>query len=250
MTIKVAVLIPSYKRPEVLRKTIASLISWTSIDTMLAPILFEVGLFVAVNEYTQEDMEVITSFIKPALDAKIKYAWVTYTENKGKAAALNDLFDKFSDGYDYIITMDNDMVIKNTWLHLVDAASRTALELVGFGSSTFWAHQPRRELLEGKYFTLMDTYNIYNIDQIAGGMLLFPRKTLEEHKWTNKGGVYGFDDAQMCLDVKKKGVIHWPQDWLDHDPLGSSTPGLKYYHDRKQQFFDKGQYILPEGWDK
>jgi len=246
LSLKIAILIPSYKRPQVLKETLYNVLQNSMPESHLGT---EVGLYVALNESSPEDMSVITSMVEPALQCNVKYAWVSYSENRGKAVALNDLFNKFAGGYDYIVTMDNDMVVKLPWLHLIDVATRTDFELMGFGSSTFWAHQPRRELLGDKFYTLMDMYHIYRLDQIAGGMMLFPRQTLEKHKWTNKGGVYGFDDAQMCLDVNKKFVMFWDQDWLDHDPLGTSASDLKQYHDRKQHFFNNGQYILQKGWD-
>ena len=240
----VAILIPSYKRPEVLKLTLQNLFSNTILDASLN---YKVGVYIALNSYTQEEVEIVTSFTESAQQCNVSYGWITYPDNRGKAAALNDLFSRFSGGYDYIVTMDNDMVIKMPWMHLIDIAEKTDFQLMGFGSSIFWAHQPSRELCNGYP---LEGCTVYSMDQIAGGMMLFPRETLEKYKWTNKGGVYGFDDAQMCLDVSKKFVLNWPCDWLDHDPMSSSSPDLKRYHDRKQHFFSKGQYILQKGWDE
>jgi hypothetical protein len=211
-----------------------------------ATLSYKIGVYVGINAARPVDVEVATELQESFNQANIDFKWEAYTDNIGKAGALNDLYDKYSEGRDYIITMDNDMVFKMPWMHLIRVAQKIDFELMGFGSSTFWAHQPVREECDSYP---MGEHRIYNMSQIAGGMLLFPRETLEKHKWTNKGGVYGFDDAQMCLDVAKKFVIFWGENWLHHDPLGDSNPDLKQYHDRKQHYFSQGQYILPKGWD-
>jgi glycosyltransferase involved in cell wall biosynthesis len=239
----IVVLIPSYKRPSVLDLTLSSLFNNSrEVGTSLK---YKLGIYVALNKSSPEDLDIVTKFSEIAKQYGINYGWISYRENKGKAAALNDLFNKVSGGYDYVVTLDNDMVIKMPWLHLIDTAEKKDFSLMGFGSDKFWAHIPRRDLCEG---APLDGCTLYNMKQIAGGMMLFPREILEENKWTNKGGVYGFDDAQMCLDVDKKYVLHWSADWLEHDPMKDSSPDLKHYHDRKRHFFNKGQYILKEGW--
>jgi len=244
MRLKVAILIPSYKRLKVLEHTLCSLFFNSQMD---AKNNYEVGVFLGLNKAREEDIKIAHSFVEIASACNIFYAFVPYSDNIGKALALNDLFDKYSSRYDYIVTMDNDMVIKKPWLHLINVALKKDFELTGFASTTFWAHLPKREECP---FEEVDKYKFYQpYNGIAGGMMLFPRRTLEKHKWTNKGGVYGFDDAQMCLDVNNKGVLYDERDWLDHDPLSCSTPELKYYHDRKQHFFNQGQYILQKGWD-
>jgi glycosyltransferase involved in cell wall biosynthesis len=240
----VAILIPSYKRTEVLKKTLEGLFENTRVDPN-DPI--QIGIFVALNYVSSDDLHTVASFYSTSKKLGFSYDCIGYPDNIGKAAALNDLFIKFSGDYEYIVTMDNDMVIKLPWLHLLSTASKLDFQLIGFGSNTFWYHIPSREMSSGYP---LDSCEVYSLSEIAGGMMLFPRKTLEDNRWTNKGGVYGFDDAQMCLDVSKKFVLHWGDDWLDHDPLQSSTPELAHYHNRKQQFFSQGQYILKKGWDE
>jgi len=242
----VAILIPSYKRPEVLKLTLEKLFTNTTVGS------YPIGIFVALNKVTEESEKVVKPFISVADSLSIKYDWVSYKHNIGKANALNNLFNKFCGGYEYIVTMDNDMVIDMPWGHLLDAAKEVNFDLMGFGSSTFWAHLPSRELCEGDYRIIAEDYRLYRLDQIAGGMMLFPRQILEKHRWSNgsSSGVYGFDDAQMCLDVEKKYVLFWDRPWLSHDILSRSTEKLSEYQDKKEELFRRGIYVFDAGWDE
>lgn len=243
----VAVLIPSYKRPDVLKLTLESLIK-NSIPDTSGPIRRKLGIYVALNEACAEDAAVVATFSGICKNNHIDYKWVSYPHNRGKANALNDMFKAWCGKYKKIVCLDNDMVIKSRWLKYVDMADKVDYELMGFSSAHFWAHLPSRDKCP---FEIVDGWRFYKpYNGVAGGMMLFPRHVLENHKWTNEGGVYGKDDANMCLVLKRKYVLHSDEDWLDHDPLGSSTPELKRYHNKKNEHFRRGEYVLKKGWDK
>jgi hypothetical protein len=207
---------------------------------------YEFGIYVGLNKISQESREVVKSFYPLAVSKKIDFKWQEYPDNIGKANCLNNLFVHAA-GSTYVVTLDNDMRIKMPWGHLIEIASKTDFELMGFGSSNFWAHIPGKE---GCPFIEVNGYKIYKPQGIAGGMMLFPYYFLERNKWTNMGGVYGRDDEQMCLKTKRKYVLEWPVDWLSHDVLGGCNPELLNYHKKKEVLFSKKVYVFQKGWDE
>lgn len=239
---KLSILIPSYKRPSVLLNTLEGV-----SNTLRNSSDFDIGVYIGLNKVTSDTLCVAEKFKKVFYDLGIKYEFLLYKDNEGKAFVLNDLFDKFAKHYDYVITMDNDMYLKLPWLDLVKSAITIDFDILGFGSPAFWAHVPPKEITE---FFEISNYKIYKSLGIAGGIMLFPKSFLIKNPWTNMGGVYGIDDAQMCLKTSKKYVIYWERDWLEHDPLAKSLPDLKDYHERKEKFIKQNIYVLQKGWDE
>ena len=240
--LNLSILIPSYKRPQVLATTLNGLAKTLNYHPG-----YNIGIYIGLNKASTIDITTVDSFRPVFKSLDISYDYTPYIENEGKAKALNNLLSTYVKSSDYVITMDNDMQLKMPWLHLIDIAKKTDFELLGFGSITFWAHIPTKEQCE---FFEVDNYKFYKPQGIAGGMLLFPTYFLKEHPWTNFDGVYGRDDEQMCLKTSKKYVLHRSEDWVVHDPLGPSTDDLNHYHACKRKLFSKGQYVFMKGWDE
>lgn len=239
---KLAILIPSYKRPEVLRLTLNGLLENTSNNED-----YEICVAVGLNKGSPEENTMVNDFSNKFKSKGIKFNSISYDENIGKARILNALFKLYAHGYDYVVTMDNDMVISKPWLYMIALCDIVDYDIMGFSSAKFWAHDPKRELCA---FFRSGEYIFYKPYSVAGGMMLFHYKFLSEHPWTNFGGVYGRDDAEICLRTQKKYVYHTDIDWLEHDPLNSSTPVLKDYEDKKRALYKNGTTVFPLGWDE
>jgi hypothetical protein len=239
---KVAILIPSYKRPEVLRHTLQGIYqnTYSGID-------FQVGLYVGLNKVSDTELAIVEEY-EPKMNLKgIDFKYLPEEANIGKANILNKLFDLYCAGYDYIVTMDNDVYIRGSWLCYLETSEKIDFELMGVSTEGYWPHLPKRE--ECPFFTEGGT-TFYTPPGIGGGIMFFHYSFLDMHKWTNHGGVYGVDDAQMCLIANKKYVLHCEQDWLVHDPLSCSTPVLKDYEEKKKHLYSINKPIFPEGWDE
>lgn len=238
---RVAILIPSYKRPDVLKLTLEGLYQNTTANEG-----YDINIYVGLNQAAEKELGLVSQYNNLFCDAGIQFNWLPYSTNIGKANILNTLFTRFVDRDELVITLDNDMVISKPWLHLIKPCLGIDFDIMGFSSSKFWAHEPSRERCTS---VESEGYTFYCANGVAGGMMLFHHSFLEKNSWTNHGGVYGKDDADMCLKTHKKYVIHYPEDWLVHDPLVSSTQELKSYEDKKRALYKAGITIFPEGWD-
>ena len=207
----ISILIPSYKRPKVLDLTIKNLLENMRSEG------FKISIAIGLLKVDDEARNVAHKYDAKFIDKGIEYNVLEYDTNIGKAACLNDLYDRFKKDSGYIISLDNDMVIRKPWLHLIDEIKTIDFDVMGFGSSTFWAHDPRRE--DCKIVQVKIPYTYYMPISIAGGMMVISREFMSSYRWTNHGGVYGRDDQDICLRTRKKYVIMWPVDWLEHDPL-------------------------------
>lgn len=239
---KIVVLIPSYKRPEVLSLTLRGL-----FDNTVQGNDYDVSIAVGVNKVSQEDALVISRYNALFESMGIPFHSVLYKNNTGKAAALNSLHRIYALESDYVVTLDNDMVISMPWMHRVGLCDRIDYDIIGFSSARFWVHDPIRERCPS---TKVGDLLFYAPYSVAGGMMLFHNQFLKKNEWTNFGGVYGRDDADMCLRTKKKYVLYSDEDWLAHDPLNSSTPALKEYENKKKALYKNGITVFPDGWDE
>lgn len=239
---KVAILIPSYKRPEVLRQTLEGLYRNTTTNDG-----YDVCIAVGLNKASPVEVQIVDQYDQVFENKGIPFHSVFYDSNIGKAKILNVLFKLYAHGYDYVITMDNDMVISKVWLYMISICDLVDYDIMGFSSARFWAHDPSREVCrsfkEGGHV-------FYAPHSVAGGIMLFHRDFLEANEWTNCGGVYGRDDAEMCLKTVKKYVYHTDIDWLVHDPLSSSTPVLREYEEKKKELYRNGTTVFPIDWDE
>lgn len=236
------ILIPSYRRELVLYKTLSGLLENTEPEKVDLKVKIAVGL----NAGREHERDLCWLFQRLFGSLGIPFVFRSYSENIGKAEVLNDLY-RTQEGKDAraVITMDNDMVIKKPWLQLIKKAVPLDIDMVGFGSATFWAHLPPREECESFVY---DGYEIYRPYAVAGGMLLFKSEILDKYPWTNHGGVYGRDDATMCDNIHNRAVLHWKEDWLDHDPWGRKTQELSSYDEKKKALYKEGTTIFPVGW--
>lgn len=241
-----SILIPSYKRPEVLEATLCGLLNNTCNTNK-----FEVSIGVGLNKGGFEEDEILVKYEKFFNNRGMPFQSVSYENNIGKATILNILFKLYASKSDLVVTMDNDMVISKPWLHLISLCDAIEYDIMGFCGARFWAHDPVREncsyvgnFVDDKPITF------YTPHSVAGGMMLFHSQFLKDNPWTNHGGVYGRDDASMCLLTNKKYVINSDEDWLVHDPLKDSTPILKNYEEKKKALYEEGTTVFPIGWDE
>lgn len=239
---KITILIPSYKRPDVLAHTLKGL-----YDNTVHGDVYDVCIAVGLNKAGPLEVGVIDSYKFIFEGLGINFQFMSNKENIGKAAALNELFYIYGRYSDYIVTLDNDMYIKKPWIHLIERCKSIDFDIMGFSSATFWAHDPIRENCASME---VGEHLFYKPYSVAGGMMLFHSQFLKDHQWTNFGGVYGRDDADMCLKTDKKYVLFSDEDWLDHDPLCSSTPILKAYEEKKKELYKKGTTVFSKGWDE
>lgn len=239
---KLAILIPSYKRPEVLNHTLSGLLNNTYSSEDL-----EVSVGLGLNKASPEEQSIASMYIDLFNASGTVFNYVSYNNNIGKANILNVLFKVYADNTDYVVTLDNDMVISKSWLKYIKYCDVIDYDIMGFSASRFWAHDPIRENCSS---TKVGEHLFYMPNSVAGGMMLFHSQFLKDHQWTNFGGVYGRDDADMCLKTDKKYVYHTDIDWLEHDPLNSSTPILKEYEDKKRALYKNGTTVFPLGWDE
>ena len=233
---KALILIPSYKRAEVIDLTLKSLFAVHEPS-------WDITVCVGDNKASPETQEAITRY--PVRSEP-------YPVNIGKAAALNDLLVKYDGDYDVICTMDNDMVILKPWYELLNAFVRSAYDYVGFGGPRWWWHIPlNRE--ECPIVSRETMITVYSPSGIAGGLLAFKPEFLRAHPWTNFGGVYGVDDGIMCQQTLSRAVFYWSEDWIRHDPLSYTVDAPAYLRanqEKKQALNIAGKHIFPKNWDE
>jgi glycosyltransferase involved in cell wall biosynthesis len=236
---KVLIMVPAYKRPEALALSLSSLCSNTERD------LFEVDVVVGINAPVEENKAVVEAVKSKHSSGTFRVHKQEYDRNIGKSAALNRILADFLDGHRFVLNMDSDMVIKRSWMQMLEKVSTVDYDLVGFGGTRFWSHSPNID----ENYQHIDPYRLYRRAHLAGGLMLFSLPFLKSHKIHGYGGVYGGDDAYSCTQTEKKYVVYWNEDWLEHDPLHDSTPGLHAYEEKKREHFSKKVFVFQEGWD-
>jgi hypothetical protein len=239
---KLAILIPSYKRPAVLKATLQGLFDNTSQNTG-----YDLCIAVGLNQASPSEIQLLDQYDEKFEDKGIPFHSVFYDTNIGKASVLNVLFKLYANHADLVVTMDNDMVILKPWLYLIGMCDVVDYDIMGFSGARFWAHDPVREVCAS---VDIESHKFYTPYGVAGGMMLFHHQFLKEHPWTNHGGVYGRDDATMCLLTSKKYVLHTEDDWLLHDPLSFSSAELKIYEEKKRELYKNGITVFPDRWDE
>lgn len=237
---RVSVLIPSYKRPEEITLCLAGLLKNLDVHTYT--------VIVGFLKADRQSNIIKHSFSKAFNAHGIAFNASLYDDNIGKAQCLNKLFQSsVSTDQEFVVTLDNDMFIKKPIGELLSRAASLKLDLVGFGSRTFWVHLPPRNKCSA---TQMSPHlSVYQCAGIGGGMMLFPRKFLASTSWEDHNGVYGGVDGTMCLKTKNRAVLYWDADWMDHNCLKNDTPELKAYEQRKVELLRKTK-IFPKGWDE
>jgi glycosyltransferase involved in cell wall biosynthesis len=232
-------MIPSYKRPEVIDLTLKSFFALPEDKD------WKITVAVADNKASPETQAVISKY-------PVNYLF--HAENIGKAAALNDLLTRFDGPYDVLITCDNDMVFGLSWFWILDLFTASPFDFVGFAGPSWWWHLP----LDRAVCPVDPDYKavgvaVYRPAGIAGGLLAFRPDWLRQHPWDNRGGVYGLEDGLQCLETQNRGVFWWERDWICHDPLSSSLNApvaLQTYLARKRVLNEAGILVFKPGWDE
>jgi len=237
---KLLIMIPTYKRPEVFQFTLQSLCQSTQKGVV------DIDVVVGMNKATVTDRNTVLTCRKlyETLDFRINY--IEFEDNIGKADCLNTIVDRYFRDHRYAMSLDNDMWIKLPWVDMIGALSSIDFDMLGFASQFFWAHVPGI----GDDYQLLDSYRLYKRDGIAGGMSLYSKDFIKDHKFMGYGGVYGGVDGTSSSQASKKYVLYWDCDWLVHDPYQRSTEILTEYEDKKREFIDKGIFVFPKGWDE
>lgn len=236
------IFIVAYQRPEILYHTLKGLYANLADSDK-----FNINLYIWINDNTEKDAEVcIWAFLyKPHFIKNIKF--LPTEQNFGKAHALNTMYDNYSGPDHFVLVLDQDMYFKMPFMHIIEQATNMQFDILGFASRNFWMHIPEKK--DSSKIEFVD-FTIYYSMFIAGGMMLLPGSFLAENRWTNEDGVYGGDDAAMCLATNSKFVLEWDADWLDHDPLGPEIEHLQDYYAKKLVYVEQGQYTMPHGWYK
>lgn len=236
------IFIVAYQRPEVLLYTLQSLYLYITESEK-----FNINLYIWINDSTDTDTEVCAWALRYKPKAIDKLMFFPTEENKGKAYALNYLYDDYSGPDHLILVLDQDMVFKDKFIPIIEDAIKIRFDILGFASTGYWAHIPARE---NSSSIIWGEYDLYYTMFIAGGIMLLRGEFLANNRWTNEDGVYGGDDYNMCANTNDKFILELYTDWLDHDPMGPHMLSLKEYYAKKSAYTDKGQYVLPKGWYK
>ena len=237
---RLLIMIPTYKRPEVFRFTLQNLCQHTQKRVV------DIDVVIGMNKATITDRDTVLACRKSheTLDFRINY--IEFEDNIGKADCLNTIVDRYFRDHRYVMCLDNDMWIKELWIDMIGALSSVDFDMLGFASRGFWAHVPDK----GGDYQPLGIYQLYKRDGIAGGMSLYSRDFIRDHKFMGYGGVYGGVDGTASSQASKKHVFYWDCDWLVHDPYQRSTKILTEYEDKKRELIDKGTFVFPKGWDE
>lgn len=239
---KLSILIPSYKRPLVLEYTLNHLLKNIENNTN-----FSINIVVGLNKATNREKYIVNVFENKFKEIDIDFKSVSYENNIGKAKMLNILFKIFAYKSDFIITMDNDIVILKPFLKYLNLCELVDYDIMSFSSARYWAHNPIKEVCP--FITVQSTI-FYTPINVGGGILLFHNDFLKAHPFEDNNGVYGKVDLSMCLKTKKIYVLDIKDDVFLHDPLRNDYPELIIYENKKQSLIKKGITVFPKDWDE
>ena len=261
MNNNVLIIIPTYKRPGVIDKTLKNLIPAITQNKYI------ITLCVYDNKSTIETKNIIESYRENIEESGIKFITIFDEQNIGKAGAItyfkNNIFTK--DNYEYVITMDNDIVIDLgiNLLESIDIANENIdgdWEMVAPRTPFFtFEHNSLKNSIKDCVLNDNVICKIRPSEAISGAIMIMKNTFFDKLNFPLKDiAMLGGDDGYMCGFAKKKYVLQFIGiDYARHDPLCGGIAieeiedeQLKNYQLKKNALrFGENIWDFPKDWD-
>jgi glycosyltransferase involved in cell wall biosynthesis len=194
--------IPSFRRPDGLRKLLHSLQGQKNVDAL------QVELFVADNDSVVSEARVVCAELAPT------YRWPLacgIVERRGISAARNAILDQArARGADLLAMLDDDEIAAPDWLHeIVAAQERLAADVVGGPLYFDFDEEPSRAVRNSGLFETPDRPEgiLPMID--ATNNVLFSCAALSRAGWPSfddSFGLTGGGDREFFTRLRKRGL--------------------------------------------
>lgn len=231
----VSVIIPTFNRQTLLKKTLSSLRSVDYPKNKIEIIVVNNGS----NDKTQKMVKENFSHIK----------LFSFPQNRGIPQALNLAIRKSKGSY--IFQTNDDVIFEKSCLKILIAAAQKDEKVGIAGGRLYFADRSKTPMINHLKINLFIGYHsffktpsdkISEVDIVTGASMLIKRKVIEKIGLTDeKFGPYGAEDYEFCFRTKVAGfkVIFCPESavWVEE----FKTSDKKIIH---QRFFDhyKGKF--------
>lgn len=226
----IAICIPTYKRPEMLRKLILSIFE-CKIDTLL---INDVKMIIVDNDIDKTG-EVIVNEINNSFDNPHKLLYFNHPV-KGLSNVRNEMLNKaFLHNPDFITFIDDDEFVTQNWLNelLNVIINNNADAARGPVFPTFTNET-------SKYISCLFPRENYKdnsqIFSFTTGNLILRRKSLEKYNvwFDNRFNDTGAEDAYFGIQMLKKGAkIYWAEKAMVYENIPKERANLKWLIKRR-----------------
>lgn len=197
--VKVNIFAPTYHRFEMTKRCLESVIP------MVESSQFDTKLFICDNNSDSE----MQSWLKTLISDKVRV--IISERNIGKAGIINKVYSSIGRDFDFIISLDSDLVFIDEGYNFIDEMVIAKNNNPEFGILSTFQQNNDQHLWDG--LPRVKNTNNHSIafgkfNSIAGGcIILHSQLWAQLGGYSLHGGVYGFDDGLMMQSVHLSGKL-------------------------------------------
>src|ERR1700693_1057975 len=223
--VPVQVCLLTYKRPELLRQTLASLCS-----QVIPKSLIEMHILVVDNDAAGSGHDVFQDALK---DSQIPARYVC-EPGRGIANARNRALLE-STGMDYIAFIDDDEVATLHWLHELYATLQQYDADIVTGPVTPEFVDAAPWIVRGGFFRMRTLQTGCKIDFVATNNVLFRAELARTYKFDSRFDATGGEDTHFFMRMKRDGLrLVWCQEAEVIETIPQSRTKLRWMLQRAQ----------------
>jgi succinoglycan biosynthesis protein ExoM len=222
---KIAICIPTYRRPILLKKLLISLFA-CNIDKQY---ISDVTIIIVDNDHNKS-AEIVINEIKHTYDETFELLYFNHSV-KGLSNVRNEMFKKALEiGPDYILSIDDDEYVSNDWINQLmytlvtnhgDIALGPVIPVLESDVSTYissWFRYPMLPNLKRIKFFWTSSY-IISVKFLLKHQLEF------DIRFNTSGG----EDTYFGVTALKKGAkIYWAKDAIAYETIPENRTKLKW----------------------
>lgn len=238
---KVVITIPTYKRPELLKKLLLS-IKDCRLDKSL---IGDVTIIVVDNDVEKSAEETMSNFLRENSDVE-HFKYHNYAE-KGLSKVRNEMLRKaFELNPDFIVFVDDDEYVTEEWLNeMMKVMLNNNADLVRGPALAIMAENTPDHI--SCWFSRENYPDNYELDTLTSGNLMMRRTTLQKYDvWFDlRFNTTGSEDSYFGRQLRKKGAkIYWSAKAIVYETIPPTRTTLNWLMMRNYRSAGTFTYIL------
>lgn len=238
---KIAICIPTYKRPDLLRKTINSIIEGDRDDLVVG----EVVIIVVDNDADKTAQDTVRQLAEQEV-ANFRLYYFSYPK-KGLANVRNELLrNALTFQTDFIVFIDDDEHASNKWLNsLLYGITQNRAEIV-LGPVISVLEKEVPEYLS-HWFIRGDNPDNAELKELGAGNLIISTPFIVKHqlRFDERFNTTGAEDTYFGIQAMKAGAkILWAKEAITYEEVPADRLNLRWLWRRRYRGANTYTYIL------